>query len=101
MSDVTEGNDGFYVMKLTDIEVSRPLTLAEAKDRIVAAIKDEKAQSAIQAKAKEVREKIDADVQKGISFVQAAENAGYKPETPPAFALATPGKTSISPDSWP
>jgi hypothetical protein len=79
-------------MKLTDIEVSRPLTLAEAKDRIVAAIKDEKAQSAIQAKAKEVREKIDADVQKGVSFVQAAENAGYKPETPEPFALADPGK---------
>jgi peptidyl-prolyl cis-trans isomerase D len=92
ISDVTEGTDGFYVMKLTDIEASRPLTLAESKDRIVAAIKDEKAQAAIQAKAKEVREKIDADVQKGISFVQAAENAGLKPETPEPFALIDPGK---------
>jgi peptidyl-prolyl cis-trans isomerase D len=92
VSDVTEGTDGFYVMKLTDIAVSRPLTLAEAKDRIVTAIKDEKAQTAIQAKAKEVREKIDADLQKGVSFVQAAENAGYKPETPEPFALTDPGK---------
>ncbi len=92
VSDVTEGTEGFYVMKLTDIEASRPLTLAESKDRIVAAIKDEKAQAAIQTKAKEVREKIDADVQKGISFVQAAENAGYKPETPEPFALTDPGK---------
>jgi len=91
ISDVVEAADGFYVMKLTDIEASRPLTLAEAKDQIIAAIKEEKAQAAIQAKAKEVREKIEADMQKGINFVQAAENAGYKPETPEPFALINPG----------
>jgi hypothetical protein len=79
-------------MKLVDTVPSRPLTLAEAKDRIVAAIKDEKAQGAIQAKAKEVREKIDAEVKKGISFIQAAESVGYKPETPEPFALTDPGK---------
>ena len=59
--------------------------------KIVAAIKEEKAQAAIQAKAKEVREKIDAEMQKGASFVAAAEMAGYKPETPPPFALIEPG----------
>jgi peptidyl-prolyl cis-trans isomerase D len=91
ISDVTEGTDGFYVMKLTEIEASRPLTLAESKDQIISAIKEEKAQAAIQAKAKELREKIDADMQKGISFVQAAENAGYKPEMPEPFALTNPG----------
>jgi peptidyl-prolyl cis-trans isomerase D len=92
ISDVAEGTDGFYVMKLVNIDSSRPLTLIEAKDQIIVAIKDEKAQAAIQAKAKEIREKIDADVKKGISFVQAAENAGYKPETPDPFALMDPGK---------
>jgi hypothetical protein len=92
ISDVSEGTDGFYVMKLVNIDSSRPLTLIEAKDQIIVAIKDEKAQAAIQAKAKEIREKIDADVKKGISFVQAAENAGYKPETPDPFALMDPGK---------
>jgi peptidyl-prolyl cis-trans isomerase D len=91
ISDVTEGTDGFYVMKLTNIEPSRPLALAEAKDQIVAAIKEEKAQAAIQAKAKELREKIDADVKKGVSFVQAAETAGVKVETPAPFALIDSG----------
>jgi hypothetical protein len=91
ISDVTEGTDGFYVMKLTDIEASRPLSLAESKDQIVAAIKEEKAQAAMQAKAKEVRAKIDADMQKGISFVQAAESAGAKAETPEPFSLIDPG----------
>ena len=95
ISDVIEGTDGFYVMKLTDIEVSRPLALAESRDQIVRAIKEEKAQAAIQAKAKEVREKIDADLQKGISFVQAAENAGCKAETPEPFSLIEPGKNNV------
>ena len=94
ISDVTEGTNGFYVMKLTDIVASRPLSLAESKDQIVAAIKEEKAQTAIQAKAKEVRAKIDADMQKGVSFVQAAESAGSKAETPEPFSLIDPGKST-------
>jgi hypothetical protein len=32
-------------------------------------------------------------MQKGVSFVQAAENAGYKAETPEPFALIDPGKS--------
>ncbi len=91
MSDVIEGKDGFYVMKLTKIEASQPLSLEEAKDKVVAAIKAEKVRNAIEAKAKEVREKIDAEMHNGADFVQAAEKAGYKPETPPAFAPADPG----------
>ena len=92
ISDVIEGPDGFYVMKLANIEPSHPLTLAESKDQIVAAIKEEKAQAAIQTKAKEALAKIDAEMKKGISFVQAAENAGCKPEAPEPFSLADPGK---------
>ncbi|HEV3065437.1 MAG TPA: peptidyl-prolyl cis-trans isomerase [Chthoniobacterales bacterium] len=91
MSDVIEGKDGFYVMKLTKIEASQPLSLEEAKDKVVAVIKAEKVRNAIEAKAKEVREKIDAEMHSGADFVQAAEKAGYKPETPPAFAPADPG----------
>ena len=91
MSDVIEGKDGFYVMKLTKIEASQPLSLEEAKDKVVAAIKAEKVRYAIEAKAKEVREKIDAEMHNGADFVQAAEKAGYKAETPPAFAPVDPG----------
>jgi peptidyl-prolyl cis-trans isomerase D len=91
VGDVIEGNDGFYIIKLTNVEPSRPLTLEEAKDRVQAELKDEKARVAIQAKAKEVREKIDAEMQNGKDFVQAAAAAGYKPETPAPFALVNPG----------
>jgi hypothetical protein len=91
LSDVIEARDGFYVMKLTKIEASQPLSLEEAKDKVVAAIKAGKVRSAIEAKAKEVREKINTAMRNGADFVQAAEKAGYKPETPPPFALADPG----------
>jgi peptidyl-prolyl cis-trans isomerase D len=90
ISDVIEGKNGFYILKLTKIEPSQPLSLEEAKDKVAAAIKAEKVRTAIEAKAKEVREKIDAEMHNGADFVQAAEKAGYKPETPPPFALADP-----------
>ena len=91
VSDVIEGKDGFYVMKLAKIEASQPLSLEEAKDKVVSAIKAEKVRANIAAKAKEVREKIDAEMHNGADFAQAAEKAGYKAETPPPFALADPG----------
>jgi hypothetical protein len=91
VGDVIEGNDGFYIAKLTNIEASRPLTLEEAKDRVQTELKDEKVRAAIQAKAKDATEKINAEMQSGKDFVQAAEAAGCKPETPPPFALLDPG----------
>jgi peptidyl-prolyl cis-trans isomerase D len=90
ISDVIEGKDGFYVLKLAKIEPSQPLSLEEAKDKVVAAIKAEKVRTGIESKAREVREKIDAEMHNGADFVQAAEKAGYKAETPPPFALADP-----------
>jgi peptidyl-prolyl cis-trans isomerase D len=91
VGDVIEGNDGFYILKLAGVEPSRPLTLEEAKDQVQTELKDEKLQSAMQAKVAEVREKIDTEMRKGTSFVQAAEAAGYKAETPAPFALINAG----------
>jgi peptidyl-prolyl cis-trans isomerase D len=90
--DSVEGSSGFYVVKLTGTEPSRPLTFDEAKDKVIATIKTEKVDAAMQAKAKEVREKIAADLKNGVDFVKAAETAGYKAEMPEAFSMADPGK---------
>jgi peptidyl-prolyl cis-trans isomerase D len=94
VSDVIETPDGFRVLRLINIDASRPLTLAEAKDQIIASIKEQKSQAAIRAKADELRGKIDADMKKGVGFVQAAQSAGAKVETPEPFALADPGKNA-------
>jgi nitrogen regulatory protein PII-like uncharacterized protein len=93
-SDVIEGAAGFYVMKLTGIEPSRPLSLEEAKDQVITTLKNEKVEAALQTKAKEVCEKISTDLKNGINFLKAAEAAGYKAETPDAFALADPGSNA-------
>ena len=88
VSDVIQGENGFYIIKLVQIEPSHPLTLEQAKDQIVSALKQEKTTAAIDAKAKEVEHKIADDTKGGLDFVQAAEKAGYKPELPPPFALS-------------
>jgi len=94
VSDVIEGAAGFYVMKLAGTEPSRPLSLEEAKDQVITTLKNEKAEAALQTKAKEVREKISIDFKNSINFLKAAEAAGYKAETPDAFALADPGSNT-------
>jgi hypothetical protein len=88
VSDVIQGTNGFYVIKLVQIQPSQPLTLEQAKDQIVTALKQEKTTAAIEAKAKEVEQKITEGAKSGLDFVQAAEKAGYKPELPPPFALS-------------
>jgi peptidyl-prolyl cis-trans isomerase D len=85
VSDVIEGSDGYYILKLAQIESSKPLTFEEAKDQVIAQLKSEKVAAALQAKAKEIRDKITSD--KESDFVKAAEKAGYKVETPAPFAL--------------
>jgi hypothetical protein len=62
---------------------------------VLAAIKNEKVEAAMQAKAKEVREKITADMKNGADFVKAAETAGYKAQTPEPFSMSDPGKGNM------
>jgi peptidyl-prolyl cis-trans isomerase D len=85
VSDVIEGSDGYYVLKLVQVEPSKQLTFDEAKDQVITQLKSQKVAAALQAKAKEVRDKILSD--KDADFVKAAEKAGYKAETPAPFAL--------------
>ncbi len=87
VSDIVQGANGFYALKLLEVEPSQPLTLEQAKDKIVAALKQEKVTAALEAKAKEAREKIDEGMKGGLGFVDAAQKAGYQVETPEPFAL--------------
>lgn len=89
-SDPVSTETGFIVLNLDKIVPARPLTLEEAKPRIVEAIKKEKGQSALVTQANEARTKIEAALQAGKSFTAAAEEAGVKVESFPAFSLAQP-----------
>ena len=92
VSDIIQGPNGFYVVKLKEVEPSRPLSLDEAKDKIATTLKNERVQAAMEAKSKELLAKIDTE--NGLDFVQAAEKAGYKPELPEPFSFVDPGQNN-------
>ena len=85
--DEVQAKDGFYVIRLLELQPSRPLTLDEAKDQITASIRKSKAQEAILAKGQQIRTQIEDAIKSGATFSEAAQKAGVKIETVPPFAL--------------
>jgi hypothetical protein len=88
--DVVSTDRGYYIIQLAAITPPRPLTFEEAKDRLTADLKSERGMEALNLKATEIRNKIDADVKAGKSFADAATAAGAKAEKFPAFSRMEP-----------
>ncbi len=104
--EVTSGRqpESYYVLHLASVTPSRPLTFDEAKPKVIAAIKDERARAALSAKAEEIRTKIAEALKAKNSFVGAAKEAGVAAEDVPEFSLAEPdygmtGNASIIADT--
>lgn len=89
-SDVLETPRGYYVLQLAGITAPRPLTYEEAKANLTDTLKHERAQEALNLKAADVRNKIEADVKAGKSFADAATAQGVKAEDFPAFSAKEP-----------
>ena len=85
-SDAIEGDDGFYVLAYDAVEPSRPLTLEEARPRIVESLKQEAARNALTTRANEVRAKLAEALKEGKTLAQAAEALGVKVEDFPIFS---------------
>jgi len=88
--DVISTDRGYYVIQLAAVTVPRPLTFEEAQERLTADLKNERSMEALNLKATEIRNKIDADIKAGKSFADAATAAGAKPEKFPAFSRMEP-----------
>ncbi len=93
-----QASEAFYVLHLSGVTPARPLTLDEARPKIVAALKDERARAALSAKAEEVRSKITEGLKAGKPFADVARDAGQTAENMPGFALATPPPANAAPD---
>ena len=94
-SDVPlETPDAFYDLHLSGVTPERPLTLDEARPKIVAAIKAERASAALTAKAEETRTRITEAIKAGRPFDEAAKEAGQPVQNLPPFALAEIGRNS-------
>ena len=85
--DAIQAPDGFYVLHLTAIEEARPLTLEEAKPKIVEALRKERLHEMVSAKAAEVAQQIREKLKSGATPEVAIQQAGMKPEKIPPFSL--------------
>ena len=93
--EVPPGNPtAYYDLHLSGVTPERPLTLDEARPKIVAAIKAERASAALTAKAEEVRTKIAEALKAGRSFADAAKAAGQPVQDLPPFSLAEMDRNS-------
>ena len=91
----------FRRLTLLKVEPSRPLTLDEARPKIVEALKQQRVQQMVATKAAEVAGKLRDELKSGKPVGEAAAEAGVKVEKIPTFALVDtlPGATpSPTPD---
>jgi SurA N-terminal domain/PPIC-type PPIASE domain len=86
-SDPIEVADGFYILHLAGITESRPLTLEEAKPKVVETIKKSKARELMSTKAAEVVQQLREAKQSGQPLEAAIQKSGAKAEKVPPFSL--------------
>jgi SurA-like protein/parvulin-like peptidyl-prolyl cis-trans isomerase-like protein len=86
-SDAVQVADGFYILNLTGKTETRPLTLEEAKPKIVDALKKTRARELMSTKSAELVQQLREAKKSGQPLDAAMEKAGVKPEKLPAFSL--------------
>ncbi len=90
VSDAVQTDKGYFLLHLAEVVPAREKTFDEAKIALLEDIKNERAQEAMNLKATEVRNKIEAEIKAGKSFADAATAAGVKAEPYAPFSLSEP-----------
>jgi len=86
-SDPIQGTDAFYVIHLLAITEAQPLTLEDAKPKIVEALKAERLRQLVAAKGAEVARQIREALKAGTLLDKAVEQTGAKLERIPPFSV--------------
>lgn len=86
-SDPIQVADGYYILHLAGVVEARPLTLDEAKPKIVEAIKRSKARERMSTNAADLVKQLREAAASGQSLEAAAQKAGAKLEKIPPFSL--------------
>jgi hypothetical protein len=86
-SDALQTPEGFYILHLAAVTPSRPLTLDEAKPKILESLKQERTRDLLASKAGEAKRQIEEKIKAGTPVAAAIQQAGLKPETIPPFSL--------------
>ncbi len=100
-SDVVQAGDAFYILHLAGIDPARPLTLEEARPKIVETLRTQKQREMLTARATEITNKIREAMTGGTPVEAAAQQAGVAVENVPPFALADPPTPKPAPDQPP
>ncbi len=86
-SDPIQVSDGFYILHLAGITETRPLTLEEAKPKIVETIKKSKARELMSTKGAEVVQQLREAKQAGQPLEAAIQKTGGKAEKIAPFSI--------------
>ncbi|MEY2490299.1 MAG: peptidyl-prolyl cis-trans isomerase [Verrucomicrobiota bacterium] len=87
-SDPIQGPDGFYVLHLLTVTESHPLSLEEAKPKIVETLKSERLRELVSNKGAEVARQLREALKSGTPLEKVAEQSGLKLERMPPMSLA-------------
>ena len=86
-SDPIQVTDGFYVLHLAGIAEARPLTVEEAKPKIVETIKRSRVRELMSTKGAEIAQQLRQATKSGQALEAAAQQAGVKVEKVPPFSV--------------
>ena len=92
-SDPIQVADGFYILHLTGVIEARPLTLEEAKPKIVDALKKSRTRELMSTKGAEAVNQLREATKSGQPLDAAIQKSGVKPEKIPPFSLIEEEKT--------
>jgi peptidyl-prolyl cis-trans isomerase D len=87
VSDAVQGPEGFYVLHLLGINAARPLSLEEAKPKIVEALKKTKLRQLVSTKGGEIVRAIREATAAGTPVDNALTTAGVKAERIAPFSI--------------
>ncbi len=96
-SDPIQVADGFYILHLTGVSEARPLTLEEAKPKIVDGLKKARTRELMSTKGREAVNQLREATKSGQPLEAAIQKTGAKPEKIPPFSLIEEETTKSEP----
>jgi parvulin-like peptidyl-prolyl cis-trans isomerase-like protein/SurA-like protein len=87
-SDPLQAGDGFYILHLAGMAEARPLTVEEAKPKVLEAIKSSRTKELISTKGAEIAHQLREATASGQPVEAAIQKTGLKAEKIPPFSLA-------------
>jgi peptidyl-prolyl cis-trans isomerase D len=100
-SEAHQAGDGFVLLHLVAVDEPKPLSLEEAKPKVVEAIKGQRVAELVAAKGAEAAQKLREALKSGTPLEAALQQTGLPTEKLPPFALADPPATTVEPGKPP